>query len=98
MDINLELVDEGPASSEEVDQNRESALEFDSIQLDDQKVEVVEALEENYKTGEITVNHEKSYKMTPVDGFWGVKINLNDVYYNEKASDAYQKRAKKLMR
>ena len=36
--------------------------------------------------------------MTPVDGFWGVKINLDDNFYNEKASEAYQKRSKKLMR
>ena len=36
MDINLDIVDDGPPSSEEADTNKESVMQFDSIQLEDQ--------------------------------------------------------------
>ena len=43
-------------------------------------------------------NPNKAYKLSPVETFVGIKINLDDKYYDEKASTAYQKRAKKLMK
>lgn len=36
--------------------------------------------------------------MLPVEGYFGVKINTNNEFYSYKATQAYQKRANKLMK
>jgi len=78
----------GGFKSDEVD---DEALELD---LESETCHVYEEDEQGRKH----MNPKKTYKVSAVETFVGVKINLDDKYYNEQASTAYQKRAKKLMK
>ena len=53
---------------------------------------------EEDETGAKIKNLLKTYTMSPVENFLGIRINDKDVYYDEKACNAYNKRAKKLMK
>ena len=60
-------------------------------------VEDVECYEED-EDGERVHRPAKNFKMLPVEGYFGVKINTNNDFYSYKATQAYQKRANKLMK
>ena len=52
--------------------------------------------EEDDATGDKVINAAKQYSMTPIWGFIGIKLNLLDKYYDQKAQNMYDKRANAL--
>ena len=102
MGINLVLSDEDDSDPSDKDQSKPDGkpgdfdLEIDNVELDKEEI-TVDFWEEN-DDGDKVVNTEKQYLMSPVELFVGVKINLNNKLYNEKANKAYQQRAKKMMK
>ena len=60
--------------------------------------ERVEVFEEDPITGSKTVSVSKSYQMTPVIDRIGVKVNLDDRYYDQQAINSYKTKGLKLMK
>ena len=44
------------------------------------------------------MNKDKTYKMKSAENYIGIKMSSNNTYFDDKAQNAYSKRAKKLMK
>lgn len=51
----------------------------------DHEVDVIQGYDED-ETGARIPNAEKTYRLNPVEGYVGIKINLNDKLYQDKAT------------
>jgi len=98
IEIDFGCGDDGGSSSDCRDgDKKEGMIDEDTDLTLHQDEETCHVYEEDER-GKKVKNPAKTYKISPVETFVGIKINLDDRYYDEKASAAYQKRAKKLMK
>ena len=92
------LKEDTEKDSEDITSSDEDDEEEDEVPELQKEDELIPVYEEDQRTGQKMVSRKLSYKMSFVDDRVGVRLNLNDNYFNEDAIACFSHHGRRLMK